>query len=54
MTKHLLIMMVSTILGGAGWWVGEFFSFAAALVISTFASIYGFYLGWKWNAQYLE
>ena len=54
MTKHLLALMISTLLGWIGWWVGDFIHIAAALIISTVASMYGFYLGWKLNADYLE
>lgn len=54
MTKHALILMVSSVLGGIGWWVGDFINFAAALIISTVASFYGLYLGWKLHSDYLE
>ena len=54
MTKHALILMVSSILGGIGWWVGDLINLVAALLISTVASLYGVYLGWKLNSDYLE
>ncbi len=54
MTKHLLVMMISSITGWIGWWIGDFFGFAAALAISTITTFYGIYLGYKLNAEYLE
>jgi hypothetical protein len=53
-TKHALILMLSSIFGGIGWWIGDFINVAAALIISTVASFYGLYLGWKLNSEYLE
>ena len=54
MTKHLLALMISTVLGWVGWWLGGFIHIAAALILGTVASLYGFYLGRKLNAYYLE
>ena len=54
MTKHLLVMMLSSVTGYAGWWIGDFFGFMTALIVSTIASFYGIYLGYKLHAEYLE
>ncbi|MCB1233249.1 MAG: hypothetical protein KDM91_15310 [Verrucomicrobiae bacterium] len=49
--SSLFIMLVSSIAGGIGWWLGDFFGFVPALVLSTVASIFGLYYGWKWNRE---
>lgn len=48
----IFIMIVSSVAGAIGWWIGEFFGFAAALMLSTVASLVGYYYGWKWNRDY--
>ena len=54
MPKSVAIMVVSSVLGGLGWWLGDLINLGAALILSTFASTYGIYLGWRLHADYLE
>jgi len=49
MMGHLFIMIVSSVIGAVGWWIGGFFGATAAMVLSTIASFVGLYYGWKWN-----
>lgn len=50
----VFIMIVSTVAGGIGWWIGNFFGVAVAFVLSMFASVYGVILGQKWNREYFS
>ncbi len=48
----IFIMIVSTVFGVVGLWIGNFFGMAAGLSISTVASLVGYYYGYKWNREY--
>ena len=43
---------MSSVAGAIGWWVGEFFGFMPAVVISTVASVFGVYYGQRINREY--
>jgi hypothetical protein len=45
-------LIVSSLAGGIGWWVGNFFGIVAALLCSATASVVGYYYGQKWNREY--
>jgi hypothetical protein len=47
-------MIVSSVAGGLGWWIGNFFGIAVAIVLSMFTSVLGLALGQKWNREYFE
>ncbi len=49
MMGHIFIMIVSSVIGGIGYWIGGFFGVGPAMILSTVASIVGLYYGWKWN-----
>ena len=48
----LFALIISTLAGAVGWWVGNFFGIAVAVTLSLFASAFGFYYGQKWNREY--
>ena len=45
------ILIVSSVAGSIGWWLGSYFGFTAAFSVSTIASFVGVYFGWKWNRE---
>jgi hypothetical protein len=52
--KNLLAIVVSTVFGWIGWVLGEKIGFMTAYFASGFASILGFYVGWKITRRLLE
>lgn len=48
----IFVILVSSVTGAIGWWVGEFFGFTAALVLSTVASVFGIYYAQRINREY--
>lgn len=50
----IFITIVSSVAGAIGWWIGKFFGIAVALGLSTVASGFGYYYGWKWNRDYFS
>lgn len=54
MTLMILITFASTATGAIGWWIGGFFGLPWAFGLSTIASFYGIYLGWKINRDHFE
>jgi uncharacterized membrane protein YfcA len=48
------VMIVSSVAGYLGWWIGDFFGFAAGLVLTTVASVIGYWYGAKWNREYFN
>ncbi len=52
--SSIFIMMVSSVASGVGWWLGDFFGFAAALILSSVGGIVGFYYGMKWNRELFQ
>tara|TARA_B100000927_G_scaffold63204_3_gene49643 strand:- start:8099 stop:8260 length:162 start_codon:yes stop_codon:yes gene_type:complete len=46
------VLIISSLAGGFGWWVGNFFGIVAALLCSVTASLVGYYYGQKWNRDY--
>lgn len=45
----LFYLLISSIVGGIGWWLGEYFGLAAAFIGSTVGSILG--LWWAYRFQ---
>lgn len=52
--SFIFVMIVSSVLGMVGWWVGNFFGIVFAIVLSMFASTYGIILGQRLNREYFE
>ncbi len=52
--KNLIGLLLATVFGGIGWALGEKFGFMTAYFVSGFASILGFYAGWKITRRLLE
>lgn len=52
--KTMLWMVLSTVFGAVGWWIGEYFGFTTAFVLSTVGSLVGVYAGIKIARNYLE
>lgn len=50
----IFMLIVSTVGSAIGWWIGDFWGFAGAMVLSTVGSIVGLYYGWKWNRILFE
>lgn len=50
---NLIILIVSSVTGSIGWWVGSLISMEFAFLLSTVASIVGVYYGWKLSRAYL-
>jgi len=48
----ILALIVSTLAGGIGWWIGDFFGLAAAMMTSSITSVIGYWYGAKWNREY--
>ncbi|MDF1824543.1 MAG: hypothetical protein P1U68_07865 [Verrucomicrobiales bacterium] len=48
----IFVIIVSSVTGAIGWWIGEFFGFTAALVLSTVASVIGIYYAQRINREY--
>ncbi len=48
----IFAIIISSVAGAIGWWVGEFFGIAAALILSSVTSIIGYIYGLKWNREY--
>ena len=49
---NLIILVVSSVAGSLGWWVGSFISIELAFLLSTAGSVAGIYYGWKWSRAY--
>lgn len=47
-------MVVSSVAGALGWWIGNFFGLAFAISCSLVASFMGVYYGTKWNREYFS
>ncbi len=47
-----LVMLISSVAGSVGWWIGNFFGFSVAFVLSSVTSLIGYYYGQKWNREY--
>lgn len=52
--SFIFVMIVSSVLGMVGWWVGNLFGIVFAIVLSMFASTYGIILGQRLNREYFE
>ena len=52
--KNLLAFVVSTVFGWIGWVLGEKIGFMTAYFASGFASMLGFYVGWKITRRMVE
>ena len=52
--SKLCIFVGMTVLGSAGWWLGEKAGFVASFLLSGVGSILGVYLGWRFWRDYLE
>ncbi|MBE0606002.1 MAG: hypothetical protein IH610_06910 [Deltaproteobacteria bacterium] len=52
--KNLLALVVSTVFGWIGWVLGAKIGFMTAYFASGFASILGFYVGWKITRSLVE
>lgn len=50
----IFTIIVSTVAGGIGYWIGDFFGIAFALSLSTVASVVGWWYGAKWNREYFS
>ena len=50
--ETLFALIVSSVASYIGWWLGEFFGFGAAFLLSTIASIVGYYFAIKLNREY--
>lgn len=50
--ETIFALIVSSVAGAIGWWVGDFFSFTVAFVVSTVASLLGYYYGVKWKREF--
>lgn len=48
----ILALIVSSLAGGIGWWIGDFFGLAAAMMTSSITSVIGYWYGAKWNREY--
>lgn len=48
---YIFVMIVSSLAGTVGWWIGDFFGFAAAFMCSSIASVIGYWYGVKWNRE---
>jgi hypothetical protein len=44
----ILGALAATIAGSAGWWLGNFLGFPAAVLCSIVASVFGLYWGRRW------
>jgi len=47
-------MIISSVAGAVGWWVGNLFGIAMAISVSMVASVMGLYYGQKWNREYFQ
>ena len=50
----LYYMLISSLVGGAGWYLGEFWGMGAAFIGSTVGSIVGLWWAYKFQRGYLE
>ncbi len=48
----VFVLIVSSFAGAIGWWIGDFFGLAAAMMSSSIASVVGWWYGMKWNREY--
>ena len=48
------IFVGMTVMGWAGWWLGEKIGFMTAFLLSGVGSMVGVYLGWRLCRDYLE
>jgi len=48
------IFVCMSILGWAGWWLGEKAGFMAAFLISSLGSLLGVYVGWRINRDFFS
>jgi hypothetical protein len=44
----------ATVLGGAGWWLGEKVGLVAAVIVSAIAGAVGLYYGFRWFDENLK
>ena len=54
LVKKLCIFIGMTVIGSAGWWLGEKVGFMTAFILSGIGSMAGVYLGWRINRDYFE
>lgn len=52
--NKLCIIVGMTLLGWAGWWLGEQVNFGMAFALSSVGSLVGVYVGWRINRDYFE
>lgn len=52
----LCILIATTILGSAGWWLGDHFGFGlmTTYLLSSVGSLAGVYAGWRVHRDYLS
>jgi hypothetical protein len=52
--RKLCILLGITILGWAGWWLGEKIGIMTAFLVSGVGSMVGAWLGWRISRDYFE
>lgn len=52
--QRLMPLMISTLVGWLGWWLGDFIGFTTAIFVSFAASIIGWYIGVRINHAFLD
>ena len=52
--KKIIILLAVTILGGAGWELGQRFGLGMAWFLSSIGSLVGVYIGWRIGHAYLD
>lgn len=50
--QKLMVLMLSTLGGWVGWWLGDHFGMMTAFIISTFGGAFGWYVGLRINQHY--
>ena len=52
--QKLFMFIGMTVLGWAGWWLGEKAGFMTAFLVSGLGSMVGIYLGWRIHRDYFD
>lgn len=52
--KKLILFISITIFGWAGWWVGAHIGVMTAYLMSVIGSLFGVYVGVRFNQHYLD
>lgn len=51
--ETVIVLITTTILGGIGWWLGDFVGLTTAFILSIVGTAIGVYIGRRFAQEYL-